>query len=60
MLRWTHRDIAEVLGCSVRQVAAIVASPNGVVTLVKRLADKGVALTCERGKKQVHFYEEVK
>lgn len=57
--RFTRKEIAHVLGRSVRYVSMLLAAPNGAVRLVERLRQKGISLTYELGEKQIHFYREV-
>lgn len=56
--RITHKDMAEILGCSVSKIDQIVVMPNGAHILVKALARKGIAATYERVGKRIYFYME--
>lgn len=54
--RFTHKDMAEALGISDRQIRNVLATPNGISAIIERLAAKGIVLKCERSGKQIHFF----
>lgn len=56
--RITEREMAEVLGCTKRQVRYVVSMKNGAIRLIKALADKGVYVTYECGNGKILFYRE--
>lgn len=56
--RITHKEMAEIIGCSVSKINQIVLMPNGVRLLVKALARKGIAITYECFNHKILFYRE--
>ena len=56
--RITHKEMADMLGCSVGKIETLIASAKGVRYLTKSLARKGVSLTYERIKNRIYFYRE--
>lgn len=58
--RITHKEMAEILGYSVRKIENLITSANGMRHIVKALARKGIILTYERRKNRIYFYKEEK
>lgn len=56
--RITHKEMADILGCSVRKIEGLIASMNGVEYLTKALLRKNVVITYERTKNRIYFYRE--
>ena len=54
--RITHKEMAEILGFSLRKVETLITSVNGVRYLTKALARKGIVITYERDKNRIYFY----
>ena len=57
--RISKREMAEILGCSVRKVENLATSLKGVRFLTKALSRKGITLTYEREKNRIYFFREV-
>lgn len=58
-VRITISEIANTLGVSVRTVFRILATKRGVYRIVHMMSGRGVGLTYERTKYQIHFFREV-
>ena len=56
--RITHKEMADILGCSRGKIAGLIAAPNGVGRLMKAFARRGIMLTYELGKNRILFYKE--
>lgn len=56
--RITHREMALMLGYSMRKIERLIAYENGLNYLTRALARKGISVIYERIKNRVYFYKE--
>ena len=57
-IRVTHREIAEMLGCSIEKIDRLATNKWGIRRLEKVFASKGLVLTYERKRNKTFFYKE--